>query len=243
MKMNSLQTVILVGGRGTRLKSLTDNLPKPMVPVQGRPFLEILLRLLQSKGLSRFLLLTGYLHDVISDYFGDGSKFGISIEYSTESDFLGTAGALKNAGYLLEEEFLLLNGDTFSDINYDEFLKFSRNKNTICTMLCYNGPLYDHTKYNLNFERNHVIIDYSKTATGSRFNAIDAGLYFARKEILSIIKNRVSSLETEIFPLLISAKQLSGFATQRMFYDIGTIERLTRFSEVFLSKKTYNLDS
>ena len=95
--MNNLQTAILVGGRGTRLKSLTDNLPKPMVSTQGRPFLEILLRLLQSKGLSRFLLLTGYLNTAISDYFGNGSKFGIHIEYSVEPEPLGTAGALRNA--------------------------------------------------------------------------------------------------------------------------------------------------
>ena len=238
--MNNLQTAILVGGRGTRLKSLTDNLPKPMVSVQGRPFLEILLRLLQSKGLSKFLLLTGYLHTAISDYFGDGSKFGIHIEYSVEPEPLGTAGALRNAENLLEKEFLLLNGDTFSDIDYDAFIKSSKNRNNICSMLCYNGPLFDEVRYNLILGRNYAIIDYSKTSTDKRFNAVDAGLYFMRKDILSVIKNRVSSLEGEIFPFLISAKQLYGFTTQVMFYDIGTIDRLNGFNKMFLSKKTYN---
>lgn len=240
MRMNNLQTVILVGGRGTRLKSLTDNLPKPMVPVQGRPFLEILLRLLQRKGLSRFLLLTGYLHHMINDYFGNGSKFGIDIEYSVEPELLGTAGALKNAENLLENEFLLVNGDTFSDINYNEFAKSSRDKNNICSMLCYNGPLFNDVKYNLILEGNHVI-KYSKTFTHDQFNAVDAGLYFMRKDILSIIRNKVSALEGEIFPLLISTKQLSGFAIQTRFYDIGTIERLDIFNAMFGSKKEYNL--
>ena len=107
-------------------------------------------------------------------------------------------------------------------------------------MLCYNGPLFDEVRYNLILGRNYAIIDYSKTSTDKRFNAVDAGLYFMRKDILSVIKNRVSSLEGEIFPFLISAKQLYGFTTQVMFYDIGTIDRLNGFNKMFLSKKTYN---
>lgn len=238
--MYDLQTVILVGGRGTRLNSLTDKLPKPMVPIQGIPFLEILLKLLQNKGLSRFLLLTGYLHNVIADHFGNGSKFGISIKYSVESELLGTAGALKNAENLLENEFLLMNGDTFSNIDYEKFIKSSKNRNSICSMLCYTGPVFDDVQYNLTLEENQVV-KYSKTFTQDQFNAVDAGLYFIRKDLLSIIRNRISALEDEIFPLLITQKQLSGFSTQTKFYDIGTIERLAIFNTMFKSTKEYNL--
>lgn len=240
MKLNDLQIVILAGGRGTRLKSLTDNTPKPMMRVHDRPFLEILFRMLQNKGFSKFLLLTGYMNKAISDYFGDGSKFGISIEYSVETEPLGTAGALKNAETMLENEFLLLNGDTFSDIDYDEFVKFSRNRDDTCGMLCYNGSLFDDVRYNVVFEESHVI-NYSKNFSDNRFNAVDAGIYFMKKNIISNIENRISSLEEQIFPQLISTRQLSGFLTQTRFYDIGTIERLATFNMMFGSKKTYNL--
>lgn len=237
--MNETQTVILAGGRGTRLKSLTDDTPKPMVAIQGMPFLEILLRLLKSKGLSKFLLLTGYLNNVVSDYFDDGSKFGISIKYSIESEPLGTGGALKNAENLLENEFLLLNGDTFSDVRYDEFIKFSRTRNNICSMLCYNGPLFNDVQYNIILKENNII-DYSKTCSDNRFNAVDAGMYFMKKNVLSIITTKISKLEEQIFPQLISSRQLSGFATKTRFYDIGTIERLDIFNIIFGSEKTYN---
>ncbi len=240
MKLNNTQIVILAGGRGTRLKTLTNNMPKPMVQIHDKPFLEILLRLLQNKGFSKFLLLTGYMNNIISDYFRDGSRLDVNIEYSIEPEPLGTAGALRNAGTLLENEFLLLNGDTFSDIDYSEFVGFSRNRNDMCTMLCYNGKLFDDVKYNVIFKENHVM-NYSKIFSDERFNAVDAGIYFMKKNILSVIKNRVSSLEEQIFPQLISIKQLSGFLTQTRFYDIGTIERLAVFNKMFGSKKTYNL--
>lgn len=237
---NDLQTVILVGGRGTRLKSLTENLPKPMMLIQGKPFLEILLKLLKRKGLSRFLLLSGYLHKPISDYFGDGSNFGLQIKYSVETEPLGTAGAIKNAQNLLEDKFLLLNGDTFSDIDYGEFVKFSQNQENTCSMLCYNGPLFDDLKYNLELGISHLVTDYSKL-TNKQFNAVDAGLYFMRKKILfSMIKNKICSLEEEVFQSLISERKLAGFVTESRFYDIGTIERLDIFEKMFISKKAYN---
>jgi NDP-sugar pyrophosphorylase family protein len=232
--MNDLQTVILVGGKGTRLKALTENIPKPMIPVQGRPFLEVLIKLLKSKGLSRFLLLTGYLQRSISEYFGNGERFGINIEYSIEPELLGTAGALLNAQKLLEKEFLLINGDTFSDVNYAKFVKFSRDRDNVCSMLCYNGPLFNDVKYNLILEEDNLVTYYSKDSSDNRLNAVDAGVYLMKKDIISVIRNRICSLEAEIFPVLISSKQLCGLATQTMFYDIGTIERLAGFRKLHL---------
>lgn len=234
--MSSTQVVILAGGRGSRLAPLSNSLPKPMISVQGRPFLEILLQLLQSRGLSKFLLLTGYLHNKISDYFNDGSNLGVSIKYSVEHEPLGTAGALKNAEKLLEDDFLLLNGDTFSDIDYNNFIRFSNDRNKICSMLCYNGPIFDDIKYNLTFVKNDVI-DYSKMTTKNSFNAVDAGLYFMKKDITKLLKNEFSGLEEKIFPLLISDNQLSGLATKSRFYDIGTVERLGTFNSMFRGKE------
>ena len=95
--MNKSQIVILAGGRGKRLDSITENIPKPMVNVNNSPFLEILIKMLHRQGFSKFLILTGYLSNKIIEYFADGTKLGVSINYSTEIEFLGTAGGLKNA--------------------------------------------------------------------------------------------------------------------------------------------------
>jgi len=237
LKIDNLQAVILAGGKGTRLKSLTENKPKPMVRLDEKPFMEILLRMLNRKGFKKFVLLVGYLSNVIIDYFGDGSKFGLDIKYSIEHEPLGTAGGLKNAEKQLENEFLLINGDTLIDINYDKFIEFSKMRNKICTMLCYNGPLFDEVRNNLMIDQKDLVTKYSKSQKNPKFNATDAGIYFMKKTILSMIKTRKSSLENEIFNVLISNQQLCAFPTQIKFYDIGTIRKLDNFRNYYNSSK------
>lgn len=237
--MDDIQVAILVGGQGTRLKPITEQIPKPMVTILDRPFLHILLEMLQDKGFSKFLFLSGYLCDVVSNYFGNGSKFGFDIKYSVEPKLLGTGGGLKNAENLLEDEFLLINGDTFLELDYTNFIDFSRNNEALIDILCYVGDTYDDIKYNLKLDLDNKISAYSKINSQDKFNAVDAGVYYIKKKVLPLIKTRSSSLENEIFPLLINAKQLAGFATKTKFYDIGTIERLANFRNLYAGK-AYN---
>jgi len=114
-----MQVVILAGGKGTRLRPITYQVPKPMVPIHGKPFLQYQLELIKSLGINEVLLLVGYLGKQIEEYFGGGPKFGLNIEYSYENNPLGTGGALKNAEEKLAEKFLLLNGDTFLPMDYE----------------------------------------------------------------------------------------------------------------------------
>jgi len=231
--MNDPQIVILAGGKGSRLGKLTNNLPKPMVTMHGKPFLEILIQMLNKKGFSRFLLLVGHLSNRIISYFGDGSQFGYQIKYSIEKEYLGTGGGLKNAKNVLENEFLLINGDTFLDIDYNDFIKFSKIQNTICSMVCYNGEPFNNVKYNLKLNSKCLIENYSKEIFKPEFNAIDAGAYFIKKEILSITDKKSFSLENDVFPFLISKKQIAGFATKKRFFDIGTLKSLNNFKFTF----------
>jgi NDP-sugar pyrophosphorylase family protein len=226
-----MQAVILAGGRGERLRPLTDTVPKPMVKVGETPFLLLLLNLLKKYDLRKILLCAGYKANVIKDFFGDGSKYGLSIEYSVEPEFLGTAGALKHAADLLEDEFLLLNGDTYIDLDYNNFISFAKRMNKVCTMLVYNGSNND-VQFNLKIDSINMIEDYSKNPKHS-FNATDAGIYFVKKGILDYIHTQKSSLEPDVFLDLISAKQLAGFPTKTRFYDIGNMDRLHLFSREF----------
>src|SRR5204863_2595800 len=112
------QTVILAGGLGTRMRPVTETIPKPMIAVCSKPFLEHQLELLRRNGIDRVLLLVSYLGEQIEQYFRQGDSLKMKIDYSYESSPLGTGGALKNASEKLEEKFLLLNGDTFLDVDY-----------------------------------------------------------------------------------------------------------------------------
>lgn len=111
-----MQTVILAGGRGSRLVPLTDDIPKPMILIKDRPFLEYMILMLKRNFLKKILLCVGYLGHKIEDYFKDGHRWGVQIRYFYEKELLGTGGALKLASDLIEEKFLLLYGDSYLDI-------------------------------------------------------------------------------------------------------------------------------
>lgn len=114
---------ILCGGFGTRLGALTRDLPKPMIPVGGRPYLERVLESFAERGLNQFALLTGYKAEVIESHFGDGSRFGYHIEYSRETEPLGTGGAIREARHLLGDRFILTFGDVLRRFDYDRFVQ------------------------------------------------------------------------------------------------------------------------
>ena len=110
-----MQAIILAGGLGTRLRSVVSDRPKPMALVEGKPFLEYVLQGLKKSGIDDIIFAVGYKGGMVEEYFGDGARFGIRARYAYEEELLGTAGAIKNAGkYVTDEQFFVLNGDTFS---------------------------------------------------------------------------------------------------------------------------------
>jgi D-glycero-alpha-D-manno-heptose 1-phosphate guanylyltransferase len=119
MKTSDTKAVLLVGGLGTRLRTVIPSTPKPLAPVGNRPFLELLIQQLGSQGIRSLIMCTGYLADQIEDEFGDGSGLGVTIEYSKEPEVLGTAGAVKFAEKFLQgvPDFLVMNGDSFLELD------------------------------------------------------------------------------------------------------------------------------
>ena len=131
--MTDTKAVLLVGGQGTRLRSLVPSAPKPLAPVGDRPFLELLIRQLRGQGIQQLVMCSGYLADQIEAEFGDGLDLGVSIEYSKETQPLGTAGAVKLAQPYLQSvsEFLLMNGDSFLEIDFGQLIEFSSSARRI----------------------------------------------------------------------------------------------------------------
>jgi len=230
-----MQTVILAGGLGTRLRPITEQIPKPMVEVNGRPFLEYILRHMAGQGFDRILLLVGYLGSQIEAYFGDGSRFGVSIDYSFEDRPLGTGGALRQALAKLDNRFLLLYGDSFLPIDYRQVSNaFSQSAfDGDGLLVVYQNHDNDTgVPSNVALNRGRHVIRYEKGARGSGLGFVDAGALCLRSRVLQEFSlGEAMSLEHVVFPMLIARHQLDGFITEQRFFDIGTPERLREFGE------------
>ena len=230
-----IQAVILAGGRGERLRPLTDNIPKPMVPIRGRPYLAWQLDELKRQGIVDVVLLTGYLGERIEECFGDGAKMGLRVRYSREPSPLGTGGALKLAEPLLAEDVLLIYGDSFLPIPYAEPVRRLRDSGTEAVVVAFdNSRDAVDVPNNIALDADGFVARYEKgagTAAGLRY--VEAGvLALTRRVLRRIPAGRVVSLEQEIFPQLIAEHRLAGFVTTQRFYDIGTPARLKEIEAV-----------
>ena len=235
-----MQVVILAGGLGTRLRPFTDNTPKVMMPVHDGPFLLHTIRLLARDGLRDIVLCIGYQGRQVRDFFGDGRRFGVNIEYSEEKDILlGTGGALKRAQPLLDDSFLLLNGDTYLDINYRVLADVYQHQGKWAVMTVTNSQ--QNLALGGNVETNHdaMVIRYDKEHTGAHgLNHIDAGALALNHAVLDLIESgRAVSLEKEIFPVLIARQELAAYPIDQTFYDIGTPERYHGFGKLIAARQ------
>ena len=229
-----MQAVILAGGLGARLRPLTHKVPKPMVLIKGKPFLEYQLEMLKKNSFQDFILCTGYLGEKIEEYFGNGEKMGIHIKYSKENEPLGTGGALKNAQKLLESEFVLIYGDSFLPMDYKLLIAdFNESKKLGITVVFGNNPKI--VQNNMEVSQTCEVLNYDKKNEG-RSNYVEAGVHVFKKGVLNFVpENSVFSLEEELLPVLIKTGELSAHITNKRFYDIGTFDRLKIFNQVLSS--------
>jgi len=226
-----MQVVILAGGMGTRLRPLTNTIPKAMVTVRGKPFLEHQLGLLKAAGLTDVLILAGYLGGQIEEYFGDGSALGVRIGYSHEQSPMGTGGALKIAEPALEEHFVLLNGDTLLPIDYRALVDAFGGSGTTGLIVAYSNTC-KIAPNNLKLSNQDLVLAYNKD-DDTGMTHVDAGAIVLDKSVLELIRpGRPCSLEKEVFCQLIRKRQLKAFRTDQRFYDMGSIEGLKQIEKV-----------
>lgn len=232
------QAVILAGGLGTRMRPITETIPKPMILVAGKPFLQWQLELLRDGGMDRALLLVGYLGEQIEEYFGDSKKFRIPVGYSYEPTPLGTGGALKNAEAKLQDWFVLVNGDTYLAIDYEKLVRDFAEAECTAMIVAYEKPSAARANVpasglpgNLGVGPDGIVTAYRKLGPEG-LNHIDAGVILLKKEILaSLPAGRKCSLEEEIYPHLIASGEMRAWITRVPFYDMGSPAGLAALEE------------
>jgi len=222
------QTVILVGGQGTRLKPLSDYLPKPMMPVLNQPFLAHTIAYLKKFGIGEITLALSYLPKVVQGYLGDGSKLGVKLNYTMEDSPLGTAGAVKNAEQHLNTTFAVLNGDIFTDLDITDMLTFHQHKKaeaTIALAWVDNPSAFGvvETETDGRVRRFMEKPDPERITT----NWINAGIYILEPEVLKYIPAQTHYMfERGLFPQLIELDEpVYGYPFRGYWIDMGTPEK------------------
>ena len=235
--------ILLVGGKGTRLQPLTNNSPKPMLPVGGVPFTEHQIVKAREAGISEIVLATSYLAEIFKPYFGDGSKFGIEIKYAVEEVALGTGGAIHNAAKLLSstDQVVIFNGDVLSAHDLTAQIKFHQDKSADVTL--YLTEVADARAYgSVELLANERVKSFLEKMDNPPSNLINAGCYvFNREVIKSIPEGRVVSVERETFPQLLAAdKKVFGFVDRSYWLDIGTPAALIKASKDLITGKVFS---
>ncbi len=219
------QAVILAGGKGTRLGQLTDSIPKPLLEVGGQPFLGHLIWNLKRHGIKRIIFSVGYLSQRIMTYFRDGSRFGVSIDYSIEKELAGTGGAILLNREKLDAEFMVLNGDTLFDINYLD-LAANHESGTAMTTISLR-ELSDKKRYGAVVLEGNRITGFSEKS-GIGKGLVNGGIYAIQKKALDLLPPPPCSLEHDLFPVIAKHGGLAGKIYEGFFIDIGLPETLNR---------------
>ncbi|HTU78958.1 MAG TPA: NDP-sugar synthase [Solirubrobacteraceae bacterium] len=218
--------MILVGGQGTRLRPLTATVPKPVIRLVDRPFIAFMLEWLARHGVDDVIMSCGFLADGVRDVLGDGSGMGIRLRFVEEPDPRGTAGALKLAEPILDERFLVLNGDVLTDIDLSAQIAQHEASGARATLALV--AVADPSAYGLVVLREDgAVLDFIEKpdADGVESNLISAGAYMLQRDILELVPpDRNVSIEREVWPLLVD-DGLYGFASESYWLDIGTPAR------------------
>ena len=226
-----LPIVLLAGGLGTRIKKVTGNLPKSMVPVNGKPFIYWQLNLLRDSGYQDFVLCVSHGAEHLREYLGDGHKFGINVRYSYDGDRqLGTGGAILNATQLLGENFAVLYGDSYLPVDFKEIeIAFLKMKCKALMTVFKNSGEYGES--NIEFS-NGRILRYSKSQGNQLMEHIDYGLtYFSANAFSNHSIGSALDL-SYIIEELVAKDEISGFEVFQRFYEVGSISGLEDFSEL-----------
>ena len=218
-----MQAVILVGGEGTRLRPLTSTVPKPVVPLVDRPFIAYMLEWLAGHGVDDVIMSCGFLATAVRNVLGDGSQYGLRLRFVEEPDPRGTAGALKYAEDLLDERFLMLNGDVLTDIDLSAQMAQHEATRAVGTLALV--PVADPSAYGLvRLNEDNTVRGFVEKPAADQIdtNRISAGAYVLERSVLDLIPpDRNVSIERDVWPWLVD-QGLYGFPSEAYWLDIGT---------------------
>jgi mannose-1-phosphate guanylyltransferase len=233
-----VKTVILAGGLGTRLLPLTKNTPKPMLPLGKKPILEHLIDWNKKNGVKSIILCVSHLRKTIENYFGDGKRFGVSIEYAISNKPLATAGQLKTAEEFIDNTFVCMYGDSIFDFNLRNMIKQHKAKRAFVTM--------GLNEYKTNLP--YGVIDISKTGKVLRWNEkpeikvnVNMGCYVMEPNVINLIpENKPYGMDDVIKQAMANKKLVSSFITKKGFTDIGNKESYEKAYQEHIQKLENN---
>jgi mannose-1-phosphate guanylyltransferase / phosphomannomutase len=235
-----VKAVIMAGGEGTRLRPLTSNQPKPMLPMANRPMMEHVVRLLRTHGITDIVVTVGFMASAIRNYFGDGSELGVRMVYATEETPLGTAGSVLNAREELEERFLVISGDVLTDVDLQSIVDFHETKGAMATLALYRVP--NPLEFGIVIVQENGQIDrfLEKPGWGQVFSdTINTGIYVLEPEIFEFIAPEGSAdFAGEVFPAVLEAgRPLFGCVAEGYWEDVGTTEAYLRAHQDILDER------
>ncbi len=219
--MITMMALILAGGRGERLRPLTDKIPKPLLPVKGKPLLEWQVELLKKYRINEIMICGHYMFDKIKEYFGTGARFGVNIKYIYEEVPLGTGGAMKNAESEINSTVVVIYGDIFTDINIKNLLTFHKSKKADATIVLHES---DHPR-----DSDAVEINGNQRITrilgrGTEVKLTKSSIYVLEPAVFNYMKEKCS-FEDDVLPVVIKSRNVFGYVTSETIMDIGTVQR------------------
>ncbi len=226
MKFSVKTAFILAGGKGTRMRPFTYEIPKVQIPVKGKPLLQHILELLRKYEVRGILLSVGYLGDKIKEYFGDGSKFGVSIKYIEEKEELGTGGPLRLAKEQLKRPFLMLNGDVLTNINLHQLAKFHFQHKGLATIAL--TEVEDVSHFGVAEMEGDKILRFIEKPKTAASKLINAGIYVLDPKVINYISEGFAMMEKEVFPKLAQEGKLFGYKIKGQWFDTGTHDAYER---------------
>ena len=236
MDLSSYPVAILAGGLATRLRPITEKIPKVLVSVAGQPFLAHQLRLLRKQGITRAVLCLGYLGEMVQREFGGGSAHGVRLDYSFDGPvLLGTGGALKRALPKLDERFFVLYGDSYLPISFAPVAEFFERSGKLGLMTVYrNEGKYDTS--NVVFADGEIKV-YEKKQRLPEMHHIDYGLSMFRADVFARYPTNQAFDLTAVMSDLVAERQLAGYEVKERFYEIGSPAGLQELNELLSAEK------
>ena len=228
-----MKAVILAGGRGTRLGQITNKIPKPMVYIGNKPVLQYQIELLKKYKITEIFIKVNYLKNIIKDYFKNGKDFGVKIKYFEKESDLNTAGIFPFLKKDLKNDFIVLYGDLFLNINLEKFIKFHKKNNSLGTLIVHpNDHPQDSDLIEVN-DKNEITKWHAKPhpQNNNYKNIANAAVYILNPKLINYIpKNKPTDFGKDIFPDIINNKKIKLFAykTNEYLQDIGKIESLQK---------------